>query len=92
MGKTMGMSMSFIMAGTVGGPVVSGALIEWLGYWPAWSVPLAVLQLDMIGRAIAILPDQKAQQSGSNDSRGSTATFEDVDTLFILCEFNHYTG
>jgi hypothetical protein len=32
--------MSFVTAGIVGGPTVSGALLQLFGYWAAWSLPL----------------------------------------------------
>ncbi|OBT64559.1 hypothetical protein VE03_06297 [Pseudogymnoascus sp. 23342-1-I1] len=57
-GKVMGMSMSFVMMGTVGGPVVAGILLEYRGYWSAWSVPLTILLLDIIARLIMIEPQQ----------------------------------
>lgn len=46
--KTLGLSMSFITAGTVAGPVIAGHLLAWKGYWVAWSVPLVMLSLDLL--------------------------------------------
>ncbi|CAG8424006.1 unnamed protein product [Penicillium salamii] len=56
LGASMGMAMSFVTAGMVGGPTVSGALLQMFGYWTAWSLPLLVLALDIIARLIMIEP------------------------------------
>ncbi|KAJ5336609.1 Siderophore transporter [Penicillium brevicompactum] len=56
LGASMGMAMSFVTAGMVGGPTVSGALLEMFGYWTAWSLPLLVLALDIIARLVMIEP------------------------------------
>ncbi|PGH27862.1 hypothetical protein AJ80_00412 [Polytolypa hystricis UAMH7299] len=71
-GRMMGLSMSFVMTGTIGGPIVGGALLEWLGYWPAWCVPLGILLLDIIARLIMIEPPRQPR------SDGSSATARDV--------------
>ncbi|KKK17328.1 hypothetical protein AOCH_002451 [Aspergillus ochraceoroseus] len=55
-GNMIGIAMSFVTAGIVGGPMVSGVLLEWIGYWGAWSVPLGVLVLDIIARLVLIDP------------------------------------
>ncbi|KAE8144461.1 major facilitator superfamily domain-containing protein, partial [Aspergillus avenaceus] len=54
MGKLMGMSMSFVAAGTISGPMVSGTLLQLFGYWPTWSAPVAVVSLDIVARLIMI--------------------------------------
>ncbi|KAJ5801023.1 uncharacterized protein N7518_003091 [Penicillium psychrosexuale] len=56
LGQSMGMAMSFVTAGMVGGPTVSGALLQLFGYWAAWSLPLIVLVLDIIARLVMIEP------------------------------------
>ena len=53
-GKTMGLSMSFVMAGIIFGPVIAGSLLELVGYWAAWSVPLIVIFLDIVARLLMI--------------------------------------
>lgn len=40
--------MSVVMTGTVGGPVLSGTLLELAGYWPAWYLPIGVLALNIL--------------------------------------------
>jgi MFS family permease len=54
--QSMGTAMSFVTAGIVGGPTVSGALLQLFGYWAAWSLPLIVLVLDIIARLVMIEP------------------------------------
>ncbi|KAJ5252065.1 hypothetical protein N7489_002475 [Penicillium chrysogenum] len=56
LGQSMGTAMSFVTAGIVGGPTVSGALLQLFGYWAAWSLPLIVLVLDIIARLVMIEP------------------------------------
>lgn len=79
-GKMMGLSMSFIMTGTVGGPMVAGVLLEWLGYWPAWSVPLGVLFLDIFARLIMIepQPSSSATPDSSRHNGSSINAYNDV--------------
>jgi len=55
-GTAMGLSTSFIMIGTVSGPMLGGVLLGWFGYWAAWSVPMALLFLDMIARMVVRRP------------------------------------
>lgn len=56
LGQSMGTAMAFVTAGIVGGPTVSGALLQLFGYWAAWSLPLIVLVLDIIARLVMIEP------------------------------------
>ncbi|KAF2158517.1 hypothetical protein M409DRAFT_30986 [Zasmidium cellare ATCC 36951] len=50
LGKALGSAGSFITAGVLTGPVVSGALLQWTNYWTAWAAPLALLGLCFIAR------------------------------------------
>ncbi|KAJ5715361.1 MFS general substrate transporter [Penicillium malachiteum] len=54
MGKTMGLAMSFVSAGIMSGPTVSGALVEIAGYWAAWAVPFCLLSIDLAARLIML--------------------------------------
>ncbi|KFX94357.1 hypothetical protein O988_06352 [Pseudogymnoascus sp. VKM F-3808] len=56
-GRVLGTAMSFVTAGIVAGPMVSGALLQLLGYWAAWSVPLMLLALDFIARLVMLDKD-----------------------------------
>jgi MFS family permease len=53
-GSVMGIVTSFAHAGIISGPMVSGFLFGLAGYWAAWSVPLAVLTVDIIARLIMV--------------------------------------
>lgn len=68
--------MSFVTAGVVSGPMVGGTLLELLGYWPAWSVPLVVLVLDIIARLVLVEPRDLPSSSPS-----STTGSPDPDSL-----------
>lgn len=77
LGKTMGIAMSFVTAGIVGGPMVGGTMFQLFGYWPAWSVPLTVLALDIIARLIMIEPralQPTPSYSGKPDSTPGETT------------------
>ncbi|KAE8137457.1 MFS general substrate transporter [Aspergillus pseudotamarii] len=65
MAKTMGTVDSFISAGTIAGPVVSGFVFKECGYWPTWAVPLVVLALDLVARLVMI--DSQHGQQVLND-------------------------
>ncbi|KAJ6091490.1 hypothetical protein N7467_003459 [Penicillium canescens] len=54
LGKLYGLSMSFVSAGVVAGPAITGTVLVLAGYWPAWSVPFGLLAIDIIMRSIMI--------------------------------------
>lgn len=66
-GKALGFAGSFITAGIITGPAVAGILLELLGYWPAWSVPLALLVLDFIAR-LAMVESPKTSKTSSHEA------------------------
>lgn len=81
MGQVMGTARSFASTGVVGGPMVAGVLLQLFGYWPAWSVPMAVLVLDMVARLT--IPNQLI----SSPKPGSSATEVTPDeTTSLLSE------
>ncbi|KAI9930663.1 hypothetical protein MW887_011418 [Aspergillus wentii] len=63
MGKMMGVALSFVTAGIISGPMVAGAMLELLGYWPAWTVPLVVLAMDFLARVVMIETPKEAEAS-----------------------------
>ncbi|KAJ9262318.1 hypothetical protein DTO195F2_3705 [Paecilomyces variotii] len=86
-GKVMGTVNSFISAGFIVGPVVSGFLFEALGYWPTWAAPFGVLMLDFIARLLMVVeksdkevparpPSSYSSSSSSSfcSSKGTIAT------------------
>ncbi|EPS33192.1 hypothetical protein PDE_08154 [Penicillium oxalicum 114-2] len=64
MGKIQGIMMSFISAGLIGGPLVSGLVLEYFGYWTAWALPVALLGLDLLARFIMV---ENGPQIGKRD-------------------------
>lgn len=74
MGQVMGTARSFASMGVVGGPMVAGVLLQLLGYWSAWSVPMAVLILDMIFRLMMIEPTKQPATSESSSCSGPSVT------------------
>jgi MFS family permease len=58
LGKMLGIASSFITAGVVCGPAAGGVLLELVGYWWAWAVPLTLLAVVLVAR-LAILEDGK---------------------------------
>ncbi|KAK4865335.1 hypothetical protein LT330_009446 [Penicillium expansum] len=66
LGQSMGMAMSFVTAGMVGGPTVSGAMLQLFGYWAAWSLPLVVLVLDIVARLVMIEPGLESKKTSSS--------------------------
>lgn len=68
----MGTAMSFVTAGVVIGPMSSGALLQALGYWPAWSAPLVLLALDFIARLLMIENRDKSSLPSCNSSSNGT--------------------
>jgi MFS family permease len=69
MGTVMGVIMSFVNAGMISGPMVSGIMLEVAGYWLTWCVPLLVLVVDVIARLLMI----EAPEESSSDSSSEVA-------------------
>lgn len=67
----MGLAMSFVTAGMVGGPTVSGTLLQLFGYWAAWSLPMVVLVLDIIARLVMIEPHPISSSDNACNPAGS---------------------
>ncbi|KAJ5219191.1 MFS general substrate transporter [Penicillium cinerascens] len=68
-GRVMGLSTSFIMIGTVSGPMLGGVLLGLVGYWAAWSVPMGLLFLDMIARLVMIQPERHSLDSHASSDK-----------------------
>ncbi|EME80841.1 uncharacterized protein MYCFIDRAFT_46557 [Pseudocercospora fijiensis CIRAD86] len=80
-GKALGIAGSFITAGIITGPAVAGALLEWIGYWPAWTVPLTLLAIDFIARLA--MADQPA---ASKTAKANPASHEPSDDEPLLAD------
>jgi MFS family permease len=73
-GRMMGLSMSIVLSGTVGGPTVAGALLQWAGYWPAWSVPIGLILINIVARVVT--KDLPKPSATSAPPRGGISTDE----------------
>lgn len=70
--------MSFVMAGTVAGPMLGGVLLEWTGYIVAWFVPMGMLCIDIICRLLIIDPRQPPSQKAEEPREPHEGTQEDA--------------
>ncbi|KAJ5273751.1 major facilitator superfamily domain-containing protein [Penicillium angulare] len=68
--------MSLVVTGTVGGPVIAGALLELTGYWPAWCLPLGFLAFDIIAWLILIEPQDF--NSADTPARDGTPEYDET--------------
>lgn len=84
LGKALGSAGSFITAGVLTGPVVSGALLQWTNYWTAWAAPLVLLGICFVAR-FAMLeerPTEKAKSSPEDhQSTDETAPLIATDAI-----------
>ena len=53
-GKVLGTAMSFVTAGLITGPVVSGALLRLFGHWATWTAPILLLSLGFFARLVML--------------------------------------
>jgi MFS family permease len=70
LGKALGLAGSFITAGVITGPAISGALFQWFGYWWAWAVPLALLAVDVVARLAMSDISGTSQKSSQVEPQG----------------------
>ncbi|KAM5434922.1 hypothetical protein McanCB56680_004839 [Microsporum canis] len=86
-GKTMGLSMTFVMTGVIGGPVIAGSLLQLVGYWATWSVPLIIILVDIIARLLMIegrnCPENHDTNSSSNPGDGIVTTTADEESSLL---------
>ncbi|CAI7619681.1 unnamed protein product [Penicillium glandicola] len=52
--RTLSTLAIFFVSGLVVGPLVSGSLLKWTGYWPTWFIAIFILVVDMIMRLLMI--------------------------------------
>ncbi|KAL4994940.1 major facilitator superfamily domain-containing protein [Aspergillus recurvatus] len=71
-GKVTSTAMSFISMGVFAGPMVSGFLLQLVGYWPAWSAALLLLAVDFLARLLMIeTPSARGAKSGGGGEERS---------------------
>ncbi|KAJ5216560.1 uncharacterized protein N7498_002967 [Penicillium cinerascens] len=80
-GKTMGVVMSFTSAGMLSGPMISGLLFQNVGHWAAWTVPFALLMVDLIARLVMLDPETPDRSSlGSSHLSSAIAQALSIET------------
>ncbi|OJJ55932.1 hypothetical protein ASPSYDRAFT_134715 [Aspergillus sydowii CBS 593.65] len=84
LGKVYALSMSFVSAGVVAGPVVAGAVLELAGYWTAWSIPLGLLLLDIIMRSVMIETPKAPSTTTKSSSPTPTPSGEPSEASALL--------
>ncbi|EFR02359.1 hypothetical protein MGYG_05356 [Nannizzia gypsea CBS 118893] len=82
-GQTMGLSMSFVMAGVVLGPVVAGSLLQLIGYWATWSVPLLIICFDIIARLLMIEGKKQSEERHDQSLNQPADTPADEQTSLL---------
>ncbi|KAJ6131891.1 hypothetical protein N7471_007106 [Penicillium samsonianum] len=73
MGKVMGVIMTFASAGIISWPMVSGILLDSVGYWLTWCVPVGTLVIDIIVRLLMIENPQDSTPASSDSSDETTS-------------------
>ncbi|KAL4934981.1 hypothetical protein BDV06DRAFT_207872 [Aspergillus oleicola] len=81
-GKVLGTAMSFITTGIFAGPMVSGILLQLLGYWPAWSAALLLLGVDIIARLLMI----ESKPPNTNPTPNPTEATDERTALLPECD------
>ncbi|RAL17045.1 putative MFS transporter [Aspergillus homomorphus CBS 101889] len=74
MGKVEGIMMSFLYFGLIGGPSISGLLLEHVGYWSTWCLPFLLLIIDFCARLVMVESRPLHIPSASSDRRESTGS------------------
>lgn len=72
-GKVMGVIMSFASAGIISWPMASGILLDSVGYWLTWCVPVGNLVIDIIARLLMIKNPQDSSPASSDSSDETTS-------------------
>lgn len=87
-GTVMGLTMSFVNLGMIGGPAVSGLLLEATGYWITWLTPLLILTVDLIARLVMIEspPIERPPKNSSQPKASSSQPEADVEEALETSE------
>ncbi|KAJ4358010.1 uncharacterized protein N0V89_002589 [Didymosphaeria variabile] len=83
LGKALGSAGSFITAGVLTGPVISGVLLQWAGYWAAWSVPLALLAICFVAR-LTMIEERPTDESKTSTSEAQGQAEDERSPLLSL--------
>lgn len=69
-GKVLGMAMSFVTAGVTLGHTLSGVALQLTGYWATWSIPLALLTVDIVARFLVVDKGETREGFDKQDEEG----------------------
>ncbi|KAJ6023710.1 hypothetical protein N7540_004507 [Penicillium herquei] len=91
-GKVLGGISSFFVSGLLFGPMAAGTLLDLIGYWMTWMVPIALLVVDMIMRLVMIenkngtnVPmEQFPTENPSNEYRDSEENARYDERTYII--------
>lgn len=78
LGKTLGFASSFITGGIVCGPAAGGVLLQVVGYWWAWTVPLGLLAIGLVARLCII------EEAPTTKDSSPAASRDDAETAPLL--------
>jgi MFS family permease len=88
-GTVMGLTMSFVNLGMIGGPAASGFLLGAAGYWATWLIPLLILTVDLVARLVMI---ESPLKNSSSRCRADVAevleTSENLETSLLSSHQN----
>ncbi|KAJ6118612.1 Major facilitator superfamily domain general substrate transporter [Penicillium samsonianum] len=84
LGIIMGIAMSFVNLGVIGGPAISGLLLEVAGYWITWMAPLLILGIDLVARLLMIESPSKSFSQPDTKSTKTTQTADLTETTGLL--------
>lgn len=81
-GKVEGLMMSFLYTGLIGGPLISGLMLEHAGYWATWLLPVILLCIDFCARLVMIESRDLEDNEGKKEST-ETAPSADESTPIL---------
>ncbi|KAJ5690051.1 MFS transporter [Penicillium macrosclerotiorum] len=79
-GTIMGIIMSFVNAGMIVGPMVSGLILETAGYWLTWTVPVVILIIDIVARLLMIEIPRDTTSKATDDAAETDSLLSQADT------------
>lgn len=85
LGKMLGFAGSFITGGIVIGPAAGGVLLQVVGYWPAWSVPLALLAIGLVAR-LCMIEEAPSPPMMKKDTATPSHSGEDVESAPLISD------
>ncbi|KAL4879263.1 putative MFS transporter [Aspergillus karnatakaensis] len=86
MGTAMGMVGSCASLGSISGPMASGLVLEWWGYWATWAIPIVVLAVDIALRLLMIEPEPSSATAAVSESSSGEEEADAGETDRLLSE------